>query len=108
MRHMLTLSKNAKREDLDIKHYEGRLFQFPNCVNYFYNYYLDIIPHIKTYPLEMNNDRRFRNETYNRWFQLPICVLSILCSNIQAAPEYGVYIFQVIRFSWLAFPIIIS
>lgn len=65
MRHMLTLSKNAKREDLEIKHYEGRLFQFPNCVKYFYNYYLDIIPHIKTYPLEMNNDRRFRNETYD-------------------------------------------
>jgi hypothetical protein len=42
-----------------------------------------------------------RNETLRqkRWFQFPIVNFPCICSSIPAAPAYGVYISQLIRYS---------
>jgi len=56
--------------------------------------YLDI-------QLEIDNEGRLRTKLYDKRydFNFPIVNFPFLCSNIPAAPAYGVYISQSIRYS---------
>ena len=51
--------------------------------------------------LEIDSEGRFRTKLYDKKddFNFPIVNFSFICSNIPAAPAYGVYISQVIRYS---------
>ena len=51
--------------------------------------------------LEIDNDNRLRTELYDKRgdINFPIVNISVICSNIQAAPAYDVYISQLIRYS---------
>ena len=51
--------------------------------------------------LEIDNEVRLRTELYNKRyvFNFPIVNFPFICSNIPAAPAYGVYISQLIRYS---------
>ena len=50
---------------------------------------------------EIDSEGRFRTKLYDKrdGFQFSHYELSIQCSNIPAAPAYGVYISQLIRYS---------
>ena len=51
--------------------------------------------------LKMNSDGRLRTKLYHKqdYFNFPIVNFPVICSNIPAAPAYGVYISQLIRYS---------
>ena len=51
--------------------------------------------------LEINNKGRLKTKLYNKRddFGFPIVNSPFVCSNIPAAPAYGVYIPQLIRYS---------
>ena len=51
--------------------------------------------------LEIDSERRLRTKLYNKRddFNFPIVNFPFICSNIPAAPAYGVYISQLIRCS---------
>jgi hypothetical protein len=51
--------------------------------------------------LEMDSEWRLRTKLYNKRddFNFPIVNIPFICSNIPAAPAYGVYISQLIRYS---------
>ena len=51
--------------------------------------------------LEIHSDGRLRTKSYDKGvdFNFPIVNLPFICSNIPAAPAYGVYISQLIRYS---------
>ena len=51
--------------------------------------------------LEMTTDGRLNTKIYDKRddFNFPIVNLPFLCSNIPAAPAYGVYVSQLIRYS---------
>ena len=51
--------------------------------------------------LEIDNNGRLRTKLYDKRddFNFPIVNFPFLCSNIPAAPAYGVYISQLIRYS---------
>ena len=51
--------------------------------------------------LEIDSEGRLRRTLYNKRndFNLLIVNFPFICSNIPAAPAYGVYIFQLIRYS---------
>jgi hypothetical protein len=51
--------------------------------------------------LETDSEGRLRTKLYDKRddFNFPIVNLPFICSNIPAAPAYGVYIFQLIRYS---------
>ena len=51
--------------------------------------------------LEMDSERWLRTKLYNKRddFNFPIVNFPFICSNIPAAPAYGVYISQLIRYS---------
>ena len=51
--------------------------------------------------LEIDSERRLRTKLYDKKddFNFPIVNFPFICSNIPAAPAYGVYIFQLIRYS---------
>ena len=56
--------------------------------------YLDLHLHIYS-------DGRLRTNLYDKWddFNFPIVTFPCICRNIPAAPPYGVYISQLIRYS---------
>jgi len=49
--------------------------------------------------LEIDSEERLRTKLYDKRddFNFPIVNFPFICSNIQAAPAYGVYISQLIR-----------
>ena len=51
--------------------------------------------------LEIDSEGRIRTKLYDKrdYFNLPIVNFPFICSNIPAAPAYGVYISQLIRYS---------
>jgi hypothetical protein len=51
--------------------------------------------------LEIDSEGRLRTKLYEKrdYFNLPIVNFPFICSNIPAAPAYGVYISQLIRYS---------
>ena len=51
--------------------------------------------------LEIDNEGRLRTKLYDKRddFDFPIVNFPFMCSNIPAAPAYGVYISQLIRYS---------
>ena len=51
--------------------------------------------------LEIDNEGRLRTKLYDKRddFNFPIVFFPVICSNIPAAPAYGVYISQLIRYS---------
>ena len=51
--------------------------------------------------LEIDSKGRLRTKLYNKrdYFNLPIVNFPLICSNIPAAPAYGVYISQLIRYT---------
>ena len=51
--------------------------------------------------LEIDSEGRIRTKLYDKsdYFNLPIVNFPYICSNIPAAPAYGVYISQLIRYS---------
>jgi hypothetical protein len=51
--------------------------------------------------LEINNEGRLRTKLYDKRddFNFPIVNFPFICSNIPAAPAYGVYISQLIQYS---------
>jgi hypothetical protein len=51
--------------------------------------------------LEIDNEGRLRTKHYDKRddFNFPIVNFPFICSNISAAPAYGVYISQLIRYS---------
>ena len=51
--------------------------------------------------LEIDNEGRLKTKLYDKRddFSFPIVIFSFLSSNIPAAPAYGVYISQMIRYS---------
>ena len=51
--------------------------------------------------LEINSEGRLRTKLYDKKedFNFPIGTFPFICSNISAAPAYGVYIIQLIRYS---------
>ena len=51
--------------------------------------------------LEIDNECRLRTELYDKRYDFNFLILNFpfICSNIPAAPVYGVYIFQFIRYS---------
>jgi hypothetical protein len=51
--------------------------------------------------LEIDNEGRLRTKLYDKGddFNFPIVNFPFICSNIPAAPAYGVYISQMIRYS---------
>ena len=51
--------------------------------------------------LEIDIAGRLKTKLYNKTedFNFPIVNFSFICSNIPAAPAYGVYISQLIRYS---------
>jgi hypothetical protein len=51
--------------------------------------------------LEIDSERRLRTRLYDKrdYFNFPIVNFLFICSNIPAAPAYGVYISQLIRYS---------
>jgi hypothetical protein len=51
--------------------------------------------------LEIDSEGRFRTQLYDKRddFNFPIVNFPFICSNIPAAPAYGVYISQMIRYS---------
>ena len=51
--------------------------------------------------LEMTTDGRLNTKIYDKRddFNFPIVNFPFLCSNIPAAPAYGVYVSQLIRYS---------
>ena len=51
--------------------------------------------------LEIDDEGRLKTKLYNKRddFSFPIVNFPFLCSNIRAAPAYGVYISQLIRYS---------
>jgi hypothetical protein len=51
--------------------------------------------------LEIDNECRLRTELYDKRYDFNFLILNFpfICSNIPAAPVYGVYIFQFIH-SW--------
>ena len=51
--------------------------------------------------LEVDNDDRLRTKLYHKGddFNFPILNFPFICSNIPAAPVYGVFISQMIRYS---------
>jgi len=51
--------------------------------------------------LEIDSDGRLRTKHYDKRddFNFPIINFPFICSNIRAAPAYGVYISQLIRYS---------
>jgi hypothetical protein len=51
--------------------------------------------------LDMDSEWRLRTKLYNKRddFNFPIVNIPFICSNIPAAPAYGVYISQLIRYS---------
>ena len=51
--------------------------------------------------LEIDSERRLRTKLYDKRddFKLPIVNFPFICNNIPAAPAYGVYISQLIRYS---------
>ena len=51
--------------------------------------------------LEMDSEGRLRTKHYDKrdHFNFPIVNFPFICSNIPAAPAYGVYISQLIRYS---------
>jgi hypothetical protein len=51
--------------------------------------------------LDIDNEGWLRKKLYDKRddFNIPIVKSSFRCSNISAAPEYGVYISQLIRYS---------
>ena len=59
-----------------------------------YASYLDI-------HLDIDSERRLRTKHYDKRddFNFPIVNFPFICSNIRAAPAYGVYISQLIRYS---------
>ena len=50
---------------------------------------------------EIDSEARLRTKVYDKSndFNFPIVSFPIICSNIPAAPAYGVYISQLIRYS---------
>jgi hypothetical protein len=50
--------------------------------------------------LEIDSEGRLRTKPYDKRnnFNFPIVSFPFICSNIPAAPAYGVYIFQLIRY----------
>jgi hypothetical protein len=59
---------------------------------------------------EIDSERRLRTKLYDKRddFNFSIVTFPFICSNIPAAPAYGVYIFQLIRYSRTWGPIRIS
>ena len=51
--------------------------------------------------LEVDSESRLRTKLYDKRddFNFPIVNIPFICSNIPAAPAYGVYISQMIRYS---------
>jgi hypothetical protein len=51
--------------------------------------------------LEIDSERRLRKKLYDKRddFNFPIVTFPFICSNIPAAPAYGVYLSQLIRYS---------
>ena len=51
--------------------------------------------------LEIDSEGRIRTKLYDKRddINFPIVNFTFICSNIPAAPAYGVYIFQLIRYS---------
>jgi hypothetical protein len=51
--------------------------------------------------LEIDSEGRLRTKLYDKRddFNFPIVKFPFICSNITAAPAYGVYISQLIRYS---------
>jgi hypothetical protein len=51
--------------------------------------------------IEIDSEGRLRTKHYDKRddFNFPIVNFPFICSNIRAAPAYGVYIFQLIRYS---------
>jgi hypothetical protein len=51
--------------------------------------------------LQIDSERRLRTKLYDKkdHFNFPIVNFPFICSNIPAAPAYGVYISQLIRYS---------
>jgi hypothetical protein len=51
--------------------------------------------------LDIDSEGRLRTKHYDKRddFNFPIVNFSLVCSNIPAAPAYGVYIYQMIRYS---------
>ena len=52
-------------------------------------------------PLEIDSEGRVRTKLYDKrdYFNFPIVKFPFICSNIPAAPAYGVYISHLIRYS---------
>ena len=53
--------------------------------------------------IDIDIEGRLRTKVYDKRdaFNFPIVNFPIICSNIPAAPAYGVYISQFIRYSWV-------
>jgi hypothetical protein len=51
--------------------------------------------------IEIDSEGRLRTNLYDKrdYFNFPIVNFPFICSNIPAAPAYGVYISQLIRYS---------
>jgi hypothetical protein len=84
-------------------------FRFGDFVDRIYPIELEIKDTTNTYRsasyfdlhLEMDNEGRLITKLYNKRddFNFPIVNFPFICSNIPAAPAYGVYISQMIRYS---------
>jgi hypothetical protein len=84
-------------------------FRFGDFVDRIYPIELEIKDTTNTYRsasyfdlhLEMDNEGRLRTKLYDKRddFNFPIVNFPFICSNIPAAPAYGVYISQMIRYS---------